>query len=196
MKIILAMFVAISLYATQNPAAPVSADEALLNEIEVVLDKLNTNNESMAKNSEEIKRLRRVNRTINRDNEMLLDEVSTKCKALIILNADVAQGVCKKVKKHSTMTQKSKNFFVKIDDSAVLAKYPNIIKQLFSKGLVEFQIRKINGEWVGKRRGYTILFKSINKPRSGTFIMVKAEDNKLYAVSYKTKDMKNYKTLD
>jgi archaellum component FlaC len=196
MRLLLAMVMAISLYAAPKQQIQLSADEALLNEIEVVLDKLSANNESINKNSDEIKRLKRVNKEIFRDNEMLLDEVSTKCKALNILNSDVASGVCTKVKKHSKSIEKSKTFSIKIDDKRVLKKYPHIAKQLFTNGLVEFQVRKINGEWIAKRRGYSMPLRFINKQESGMLVMVKHEAGKFYAVSYKYKNMKNYKAID
>jgi hypothetical protein len=201
MKIFFTLLIAMSLYAAQQPSKPsqasLSADETLLNEIESVLVKLNSNNEAINKNIEEIKRLKRVSKNIQRENEDILDEVAIKCKALYILNADIANGICAKVKKEKKVIEESKNFAIEIDSIETFKKYPNIAKKLFSNdGLVEFQIRKINSQWVAKRRGYSIPISRLNRHEAGMFVMIKLENNKFITTSYKYTNMKKYKSVD
>lgn len=209
MKRLLYILIFVNLYA--NPQIPQmqknivlnpqnvqqqSADELLMNEIEGVLGKLDNNSKQIKSNIDEMKRLKRFNSDIQRDNSILLDEVHTKCKALKILNNDIAQSICKKVEIEYNKLEESKNFYIKLDDEIILKKYPKIVKDLFSKSKhVEFQIREIEGKYFAQRRGYTIPIQESNKLEENMFIMIREQEKKFYTTAYRNVNEEKWKII-
>lgn len=206
--LILLSFVIISVFAENQITKPNQgkdnsqvlqkggADEALYKEIEGILSKFDTNNNIMQKNIEEIKKYKKANNDVKKENEQIIDEVNTKCKALKILNGSIATDICKRIEEHFARLEEERRFFIKFNDAEILKKYPMIIEDLYAKSEhIEFQIKEEDSRLYAKRKSYAIPLEEFNRVEDGMFVMIRLHNSKFSVTAYKNNIEEKWKLV-